>query len=179
MSRRFKIERDCYEDENYLYKKGHVTFQPGLTVLVGCNGCGKTTLMKQLENILKKDRKKARVFRYENEIHGGHSSMQEAMFYGDMSFVAASVMSSEGEKIALNMQKAAARIGSLMEKSPDINEFWLLLDGVDSGFSIDAIEDLKRAAYLTRFLKCIRIRKSTLSSARMSMKWRVARCVLT
>ena len=25
MSRRFKIERDCYEDENYLYKKGHVT----------------------------------------------------------------------------------------------------------------------------------------------------------
>ncbi len=53
MSRRFKIERDCYEDENYLYKKGHVTFQPGLTVLVGCNGCGKTTLMKQLENILR------------------------------------------------------------------------------------------------------------------------------
>ena len=40
LSRRFKIERDCYEDENYLYKKGHVTFQPGLTVLVGCNGCG-------------------------------------------------------------------------------------------------------------------------------------------
>lgn len=110
MSRRFKIERDCYEDENYLYKKGHVTFQPGLTVLVGCNGCGKTTLMKQLENILKKDRKKAKVFRYENEIHGGHSSMQEAMFYGDMSFVAASVMSSEGEKISLNMQKAAAKI---------------------------------------------------------------------
>lgn len=60
MSRRFKIERDCYEDENYLYKKGHVTFQPGLTVLVGCNGCGKTTLMKQLENILKKDRKKSK-----------------------------------------------------------------------------------------------------------------------
>lgn len=143
MSRRFKIERDCYEDENYLYKKGHVTFQPGLTVLVGCNGCGKTTLMKQLENILKKDRKKARVFRYENEIHGGHSSMQEAMFYGDMSFVAASAMSSEGEKISLNMQKAAAKIGSLMKKSPDIDEFWLLLDGVDSGFSIDAIEDLK------------------------------------
>ena len=51
MSRRFKIERDCYEDKNYLYKKGHVTFQPGLTVLVGCNGCGKTTLMKQLENV--------------------------------------------------------------------------------------------------------------------------------
>lgn len=57
MSRRFKIERDCYEDENYLYKKGHVTFQPGLTVLVGCNGCGKTTLMKQLENILKRQKK--------------------------------------------------------------------------------------------------------------------------
>ena len=77
--------------------------------------------------------------------------MQEAMFYGDMSFVAASVMSSEGEKIALNMQKAAAKIGSLMEKSPDINEFWLLLDGVDSGFSIDAIEDLKRGLFDTIF----------------------------
>ena len=77
--------------------------------------------------------------------------MQEAKFYGEMSFVAASVMSSEGYKLALNMQKAAARIGSLMEISPDINEFWLLLDGVDSGFSIDAIEDLKRGLFATSF----------------------------
>lgn len=49
------------------------------------------------------------------------------------------------------MQKAAAKIGSLMKKSPDIDEFWLLLDGVDSGFSIDAIEDLKRGLFDTIF----------------------------
>lgn len=48
MSRKFKIERDYYADGEYLYKKKHVEFEPGLTVLVGCNGCGKTTLMRQI-----------------------------------------------------------------------------------------------------------------------------------
>lgn len=49
MGRRFKIERDYYEDDDFIYKKQHVTFEPGLTVLVGCNGSGKTTLINQIK----------------------------------------------------------------------------------------------------------------------------------
>lgn len=60
-------------------------------------------------------------------------------------------MSSEGEKIALNMQKLSMKIGSLMKKYPDEKEFWIFLDGVDSGFSVDAIEDLKRGLFDTIF----------------------------
>ena len=48
MGRKFKIERDYYDEKDYLYRKMHVEFEPGLTVLIGCNGCGKTTLMRQV-----------------------------------------------------------------------------------------------------------------------------------
>lgn len=151
MSRKFKIERDYYADGEYLYKKKHVEFEPGLTVLVGCNGCGKTTLMRQIRLQVEKDLKNPCVLHYDNEKHGGMSSIEKSMFYGDMSFVATSVTSSEGERIALNMQKMASKIGRMMKEHPEENEFWIFFDGIDSGFSIDAIEDLKRGLFDTIF----------------------------
>lgn len=153
MGRKFKIERDYYDEKEYLYKKKHVEFEPGLTVLIGCNGCGKTTLMRQVRLQVEKELKNPCVMNYDNYIHGGSSSISKSMLHGDMTFVATSVTSSEGEKIALNMQKLSMKIGSLMKKYPNEKEFWIFLDGVDSGFSIDAIEDLKRGLFDTIF-KC-------------------------
>ena len=34
MGRKFKIERDYYDEKDYLYRKMHVEFEPGLTVLI-------------------------------------------------------------------------------------------------------------------------------------------------
>lgn len=151
MGRKFKIERDYYDEKDYLYRKMHVEFEPGLTVLIGCNGCGKTTLMRQVRLQVEKELKNPCVINYDNYIHGGASSISESILCGDMTFVADSVMSSEGEKITLNMQKLSMKIGSLMKKYPDEKEFWIFLDGVDSGFSVDAIEDLKRGLFDTIF----------------------------
>lgn len=53
MSRRFVLERDYYEEGVNLYKKKTVTIDPGVTVLVGCNGIGKTTFLRQLRSKLK------------------------------------------------------------------------------------------------------------------------------
>lgn len=61
MSRRFKIERDCYEDKNYLYKKGHVTFQPGLTVLVGLQWLREDNPDETVGKHSKKRQKKSKV----------------------------------------------------------------------------------------------------------------------
>ena len=43
--RKFKLEKDYYEDGQNLYKKRTVTINPGITVLVGCNGIDKTTML--------------------------------------------------------------------------------------------------------------------------------------
>ena len=42
--RKFKIDRDYNGLGCNIYQKGTVTINPGVTVLVGCNGIGKTTL---------------------------------------------------------------------------------------------------------------------------------------
>lgn len=151
MSKKFKIERDYYATGEVLYKKKHVEFQPGLTVLIGCNGCGKTTLMRQIRLQVEKDMKNMCVIHYDNVIHGGRSAMEKSMFYGDMQFVAANACSSEGERIVLNMHKMAGKIGSMMKAHPEEKEFWIFLDGIDSGFSIDSIEDLKHGLFDTIF----------------------------
>lgn len=145
MGKTFKIERDVYEDGVYLYKKKNVTFEPGLTVLVGCNGCGKTTLIKQIKTQLKD--KSSCVISFDNIKDGGFSAIDKALFYKNTSFAAASWNASEGERIALNMQNLASVIGSAIRNNPDEKEVWILLDGIDSGFSIDAIEDLKKGLF--------------------------------
>ena len=43
MRKAFKIPKDPCREGDILYKKSSITIEPGLTVLVGCNGCGKTT----------------------------------------------------------------------------------------------------------------------------------------
>ena len=54
MSRKIKIIQDYYEGVK-LYKKRSVEFQPGLTVLVGCNGAGKSTTIRQIYDKLTAD----------------------------------------------------------------------------------------------------------------------------
>lgn len=54
MSRKFALMKDCYEEGFNLYKKKNITIESGVTVLVGCNGIGKTTLLHQIRDRLKK-----------------------------------------------------------------------------------------------------------------------------
>lgn len=150
MSRRFKIEKDYNTEGEYMYKKMHVTFEPGLTVLIGCNGCGKSSLIRQVQHIVRHDLKLPCIS-YDNVHEGGAASINKAMFKGDMGFVSLGFISSEGEQIALNLQQIAMQIGSMFKKYTDEKEFWIFLDGIDSGLSIDAIEDLKRGLFDTIF----------------------------
>lgn len=75
--------------------------------------------------------------------------MNKALFYGDMDFVIQSAMASEGERIFNNIYQIAYRCGRSIRasKQEGANEFFLLLDAIDSGFSVDNIVDIKKSLF--------------------------------
>lgn len=139
--RKFKVVKDYYNDNEIIFKKSTITIESGLTVLVGCNGSGKTTLLQEIHHQLKKE--KIPVIYFNNLADGGSFAISKAGFYGDMSFMATAICSSEGEQIVMNIGNTATEIGSYIRKHPDSKEIWILLDAIDSGLSIDNVLDMK------------------------------------
>lgn len=48
-SRTFKIDKDPCDIGCNIYKRSKITLNTGITILVGCNGIGKTTLIRALK----------------------------------------------------------------------------------------------------------------------------------
>ena len=174
MSKKIQLIKDYYDEGINLYKKKTIEIKPGVTVLVGCNGIGKTTLLHQIKDKLKKDNIPYVMF--DNLKDGGSRAISEASFYSDFGFMATAIQSSEGENIVMNMGKLAARLGQFVKTGddpkekkftklarslakargeeildePEIpNERWILLDAVDSGLSVDNIVDIKELLFKT------------------------------
>ena len=148
-SRNIKLYKDYYAEGFDVCKRKSIELYPGLTVLVGCNGCGKTTLMRQIKQRL--DEAEISYIDFDNLHEGGANARSKYGFYGDMDFVATSFCSSEGENIILNMGKLAGEIGTFIRKNQSITELWIFLDAVDSGLSIDNIIEIKTYLFDTIF----------------------------
>lgn len=147
MSRSFKIFPRYYDDERKLYKHSTVEFNPGVTVLVGCNGSGKTTLLRQIERQL--DDKDIPYVYYDNLRDGNDHSMQWALDSGNIEFLATLTCSSEGERITVNLGNVARQIGYMVHHQKG-DEYWVLLDAIDSGLSVDQVLEVKK--YLFHFI---------------------------
>lgn len=169
--RKFKIEPFWYGEDFRMYKKKTITLEEGVTVLVGCNGIGKTTLLEQLKVQLNK--KKIPVLSFDNLHEGGSKSMSSAAFNGDWAFAATAMASSEGENIVMNMGQLARILrhfietGEVVKQSERIHrafakamwgdkaepieskERWILLDAIDSGLSVDNVVDIKEQLFKT------------------------------
>lgn len=142
MTHKFKIIRDLYDSGEKIYNKSSVEIKDGLTVLCGCNGCGKTTLLHQIKNALAKEN--IPFLNFDNLLDGGNNSVSESLWYGDMSFVAQAVCSSEGENVNMNIGKFAQKMGAFVRKNQTEKEIFFLMDAVDSGLSIDNVIDTKK-----------------------------------
>lgn len=165
------IVRDPYEPKEYIYTKKEFEFKPGVTVLVGCNGCGKTTLLHQIKDYLKN--KKVPVVSFDNLHDGGSNARAEAAAMNDFTFLATAAFSSEGENIVMNIGRLAQTLRPFIQTGesqnrgdrlckafaravwgdqdePEIsNERWILLDAIDSGLSVDNIVDIKEYLFKT------------------------------
>ena len=158
---KIKTWRNPYDEGFSTCRKKEVEFKPGLTVLVGCNGAGKTTMLKNIESELNKE--KIPVFLYDNESHGGDRAISESIFNRDYNFAATAWCSSEGENICLNLCQNVSKFKEFIETGTvntfakrchralgyeedneiTSNERWILLDAMDSGYSIDNVIEMK------------------------------------
>ena len=161
MSKTIKTWRDPYDVGFSTTRAKEVTFDEGITILVGCNGSGKTTLINNIETVLQKE--KTPFAKYDNLSDGGTSCLGEAFYSENYGLMASLFSSSEGENISTNMLRVLNKMKEFIdtgfystrqnrlsrifkedkEEQIKTKERWLLLDAVDSGYSIDNILDLK------------------------------------
>lgn len=142
-SRSFKIAKDPYGDGK-IFKKPIIEIQEGFTVLVGCNGFGKTTLMRLMREQLKKEcPENVCVLEYSDYNDGRGMAKSAAGFYGRLDTLGSLIFSSEGEQLYANVGTFIGQIGRTIHNSQK-NEIWIFLDGIDSGASIDTICEMKK-----------------------------------
>ena len=137
-----KLIRNYHNEDEYIYEKSRVDIKSGLTVLVGCNGSGKSTMLTQIKNHC--DQKHIPVLFFDNVQDGGHHSISLAGFNGDYDFLTNGITSSEGELINLNICKFANKMGNFVASHANSEKLVFCLDAVDSGLSIDYILEVKR-----------------------------------
>lgn len=140
-SRTFKIGRCPHEPRLQVYKKAIQSFRPGISILVGCNGSGKSTAFRYIQDILEEN--DIPVFKYSNFTDGGNTARESALFYGKLNLLAEQITSSEGENIVINIGTMAQKLESFVKRNKEKGELWILLDAIDSGLSIDYIEEVK------------------------------------
>ena len=146
-SKQFKLKRDYWDEGVYLYGKSSVTVKPGVTVLIGCNGSGKSTMLRQINDQLKEENVPSVYLRYDKERE--QKDMRLAEGSAPFEIFSSWVVNSEGEQIVVRLQALAGEVGNLVRRS-DQKELFVLLDGVDSGASLDNIVDMK--TYLLNML---------------------------
>ena len=117
--------------------------------ILGPSGSGKTTFLNLIENDLQND-SDAAVLHYDNLHEGGEKAKGDAGLRDDFSLLATLVQSSEGEQIVMNLGTTARKIGLFVHKNASNHkEIWVLLDAIDSGLSVDNIENVKTNLFAT------------------------------
>jgi energy-coupling factor transporter ATP-binding protein EcfA2 len=139
--RKFEIVQAPYNKGENLYDKPIFEINPGITVLVGCNGSGKSTMLHAIKHSL--DKEKIPCLSYDNLLDGGQNAKAKAGWEDNLNLLATLMTSSEGEQIVTNLGETAVKIGRFVKNNQSSSELWVLLDAIDSGLSVDNVVDLK------------------------------------
>lgn len=150
MGLKVKLIRKYYDDHIF-FKKSEVEFEPGVTVLIGCNGYGKTTMLECIKAQCRTDD----IFFIEFESVGDRQRDRSAAgFYGDINFLASSFCSSEGEKITMSLGKFAGNLGNFVRNHSNVKTLVVTMDALDSGCSIDNVIEAKELLFKTILKDC-------------------------
>ncbi len=137
--KRVKLCSNPYGEKDII--AGNYTFDEGLNVLIGKNGSGKSTVIRLLEDYLRK--RKTTFDAYDNLRNGGNNALQAAVWHGNFDAVFRRAFHSEGEQIYTNVGDFIGRLGKIIKTIPEGKEFWVLGDAMDSGLSVNNIKEVK------------------------------------
>ncbi len=139
MPRTFEIRP--YDDncERILYKKPRFTFQPGVTMLLGCNRSGKTTLLRRMADVLRAEGVCV-VEIMKQQMDNDMSWLSSGGSLEALSIQVSRGTTSEGEYAKLVLSGLLPKVGQAMRSGA--KEIWLLLDGLDTSLSEDQLDDI-------------------------------------
>ena len=123
--------KNPYDDKRDLFKTSKVEFHKGVTILVGRNGAGKTTMLHYIQEHCKA--KHIPFFLWDNYTEGGDHMKSRYLFEDDIQGLAQTMTSSEGEQIAFNLGRQAKKIGIFRRDNLQRESIVILMDAVDSG----------------------------------------------
>ena len=134
------VDKDPYEEGQFIFNKESIILKPGITVLVGCNGYGKSTFLNICQKLLRAA--DIKYIEFDNLRSGGNTAVGDALLTGDLNLAADMITGSEGEGIFSIFCRKAGCIGDYVRETDQKNLF-VFIDGID-GLSINAILDLKK-----------------------------------
>ena len=161
---KIKINDDPYGEGFRVTLADAVSLPEGVTILVGCNGAGKTTMLQTIKEQARKEDIPTLLF--DNKQENEHKYYENFMYSNQMSKMATMFLSSEGEQIGFKIGELCRKIYTFLktgkysngscfdtafevfrkeqEKDASVsNKRFILLDAVDSGFSIDNMDEVK------------------------------------
>lgn len=112
--------------------------EPGIYYIVGPNGSGKTSLLYQLKDYAEKN--KYKVLSYSDIADGRSNGVDRAAYRGNYNDIATLMTSSEGESIYYNFGLFISSVGKAIREN---NKLFILIDGIDSGMSIDKLREIR------------------------------------
>lgn len=134
----FKIKKNYYGEKYNMFPKSSLNIDYGITVLVGCNGIGKSTLIQQMTEQLNKAG--IEYVYYNNLVDGVDVAISRVIWTNKTALAATAFCSSEGERIVVNLSHVASECGTYVKKNHAKSApLFFFFDAVDSGLSIDNI----------------------------------------
>lgn len=135
-----KIPKNYYGTGSEIFETRQIEINPGITVLMGCNGAGKSTFMKIIKDKCKRDN--IQHYFYDGASQGHSEAQQYALDY-DPKFLFLSARSSEGEWVLGAFNMHMDKLIKFVKGSKPNTDIVVLIDAVDSGLSIDAITNFR------------------------------------
>lgn len=129
-------------DDNNVLRRKTIDLQPGLTVLIGCNGAGKTTVLDGIEDWACSRRNDVLCFSYNDRSRGGHTLIEHFIMRHDSSSAAHMLFSSEGERIVEGIWHFVCGLKKKLQNAEG-KDVVIIFDAIDSGMSLDVISDFK------------------------------------
>lgn len=168
------ITRDPYYKEEYLFENDHLTLTDQVTVFVGPNGYGKTTLVNMLKEALERDgavsfsnnphaRSIARAFElvkadesaknrasigfisYDSHADDHTNSISASLVNNNMRQLLLRRESSEGENNLISLADLFDNAQAVANENPNLEHLIIFVDGIDSGLSVDKIDFIVRS----------------------------------